>query len=107
MISNLVVGVFKLVSDGIGVFRNITLSIRLDAQLHFIDESYMAVASAQLNFERAFPARKANYTATDALRDFSPESVDLVLCNPLALRIINFAFKAISATFGKYFFRLV
>jgi len=52
------------------------------AQLHFIDESYMAVASAQLNFERAFPARKASYTAIDALRDLSPDSVDLVLCNP-------------------------
>lgn len=67
---------------GNGVVGLIFAANNPDAQLHFIDESYMAVASAQLNFERAFPARKANYTATDALRDFSPESVDLVLCNP-------------------------
>ena len=53
-----------------------------DAQLHFIDESFMAVASAQLNFERAFKGRRASYTATDALTDFAPDSVDLVLCNP-------------------------
>ncbi|WP_428353549.1 methyltransferase [Methyloprofundus sp.] len=52
------------------------------AQLHFIDESFMAVASARQNFECAFNGRKATFTATDALIDFAPDSVDLVLCNP-------------------------
>lgn len=52
------------------------------AQLHFIDESYMAVASARLNFSLAFAGRNANYCVADALSGFDADSVDLVLCNP-------------------------
>ncbi|RLA22012.1 MAG: 50S rRNA methyltransferase [Gammaproteobacteria bacterium] len=52
------------------------------AQLYFIDESFMAVASAQQNFEHAFNSRSATYAAADALTGFEPDSVDLILCNP-------------------------
>ena len=67
---------------GNGVLGLIFAASNLDAQLHFIDESFMAVASAQLNFERALKGRSAKYTVTDALTAFAPDSVDLVLCNP-------------------------
>lgn len=52
------------------------------AQVHFIDESFMAAASAQQSFEQAFDQRSATFKASDALTDFSADSIDLVLCNP-------------------------
>ncbi|MCK5353802.1 MAG: methyltransferase [Methyloprofundus sp.] len=52
------------------------------AYVHFIDESFMAVASAEQNFKQAFAGRMAGFTAADALSGFTPGSVDLVLCNP-------------------------
>jgi 16S rRNA (guanine1207-N2)-methyltransferase len=54
-----------------------------DATVHFVDESFMAVASARENFERVFgAARAAVFRVGDGLQDFSPASADLVLCNP-------------------------
>lgn len=54
-----------------------------DALVHFVDESFMAVASAQENFSRLFgAARPAAFRVGDGLEDFSPASADLVLCNP-------------------------
>lgn len=53
------------------------------ATLHFIDESYMAIASARENFYRAFGTeRKATFTSGDALRGVVSGSADLILCNP-------------------------
>lgn len=53
------------------------------ATVHFVDESYMAVASARDNFSRAFGGQRvATFTVGDGLCDFQPESADLVLCNP-------------------------
>ena len=52
------------------------------AQLYFIDESFMAIASAKTNFERAFKQRKAVFKAGDALSDYPKNSTDLILCNP-------------------------
>lgn len=52
------------------------------AQLHFIDESYMAVASAEENFKSAFKDRHATYKVSDALTGYTADCVDLVLCNP-------------------------
>ncbi len=53
-----------------------------EAQLVFIDESHAAVASARLNFARAFPERQAEFLVSDGLKDMPPSSVKLVLCNP-------------------------
>lgn len=53
-----------------------------EAEIHFIDESYMAIASAEQNFSAAFNPRIARYTVSDGLKDRVAESVDLVLCNP-------------------------
>lgn len=53
------------------------------AQLSFVDESYMAVASAQVNFEHAFGTqRPAAYHVGDCLQGFESASVDLILNNP-------------------------
>jgi 23S rRNA (guanine1835-N2)-methyltransferase len=53
------------------------------ATVHFVDESFMAVASARENFYRAFgKERNATFRAGDGLKDFEPASADLILCNP-------------------------
>ena len=53
------------------------------AAIHFIDESFMAVASAKENFYRAFGLeRNATFRVGDGLKDFELASADLILCNP-------------------------
>lgn len=52
------------------------------ARLHFVDESYMAVDSARMNFRRLFPEREASFTATDCLAGLEANSADLILNNP-------------------------
>nr|WP_320136153.1 methyltransferase [uncultured Amphritea sp.] len=52
------------------------------ATISFVDESYMAVASAQSNFENAFPDRKAEYSVTDCLSGMPSDSYDIILNNP-------------------------
>lgn len=54
-----------------------------EATVHFVDESFMAVASARDNFNRIFgETAKAQFYVGDGLTDFSPLLCDLVLCNP-------------------------
>jgi 16S rRNA (guanine1207-N2)-methyltransferase len=68
---------------GNGVVGLIAAERNPAATLHFVDESHMAVVSARDNFSRAFGGqRAATFTVGDGLRDFQPESADLVLCNP-------------------------
>ena len=53
------------------------------ARLHFVDESFMAIASAKENFKAAFPGdNSAEFTTGDCLESFAPGSADLVLINP-------------------------
>lgn len=52
------------------------------AYLNFVDESYMAIASAKENFQNAFPGRQANFFIADCLMDFKTSSMDLIVCNP-------------------------
>lgn len=52
------------------------------ATVHFVDESFMAVASARQNFTQAFPPRQAKFYVSDALSEFANESMDLIICNP-------------------------
>jgi 23S rRNA (guanine1835-N2)-methyltransferase len=53
------------------------------ATVHFIDESFMAVASARDNFERAFNDRRvATFCVGDGLVEVESGSADLILCNP-------------------------
>jgi len=53
-----------------------------EATIHFVDESYMAVASAESNFNRAFPERSALFKVTDCLNGITLDSCDLILNNP-------------------------
>jgi 16S rRNA (guanine1207-N2)-methyltransferase len=53
------------------------------ATVHFIDESFMAVASAQQNFQNAFATqRQAKFYVSDGLTEFASHSMDLIVCNP-------------------------
>lgn len=52
-----------------------------DAMLSFLDESYMAVASAKANYQRTFPECTANFIISDCLSHLV-DDVDLILCNP-------------------------
>jgi len=67
------------------------------AHITFIDESYMAVDSARINFTRAFPAsaphnidnatsatttRSADFLVSDCLTAIDNNSIDLILNNP-------------------------
>lgn len=53
------------------------------ARLHFIDESFMAVASAEENFRRAFgEGRVATFQVGDGLTAVASGSADMILCNP-------------------------
>lgn len=53
------------------------------ATVCFVDESFMAVASARDNFQRAFGERReAIFHVGDGLMDIDANSADLILCNP-------------------------
>ena len=54
-----------------------------EAQIRFVDESFMAVASARENFERAFAGqRQAWFIVGDGLSDVPAKSADCIVCNP-------------------------
>ena len=68
---------------GNGVVGLIAARDNPKATLHFIDESFMAVASAMENFRQAFgEQRAATFTAGDCLTGVAAESADIILCNP-------------------------
>ncbi|BFM14198.1 methyltransferase [Maricurvus nonylphenolicus] len=52
------------------------------AHLHFTDESYMAVASAQVNMHRHNPEQQANFYVDNCLDAFASNSADIILNNP-------------------------
>jgi len=68
---------------GNGLLGLIAAERNPQATIHFVDESFMAVASAKENFYRAFgQERNATFRVGDGLKDFEPASADLILCNP-------------------------
>ncbi|WP_415882321.1 methyltransferase [Neptuniibacter sp. QD34_54] len=68
---------------GNGVVGLIAAEKNPSAAVHFVDESFMAVASAEANFREAFgDSRKATFQATDCLAGIQKNSCDLVLNNP-------------------------
>jgi len=68
---------------GNGVIGLSVLNKHPDAKVIFVDESYMAVASAKLNLEQNFPHRidDCQFLVTNCLDTFE-DKVDIVLCNP-------------------------
>lgn len=67
---------------GNGVVGLILASSHPSSKIYYIDESYMAIASAKDNFSRIFPQRSANYCVADGLVNFIADSMDLIICNP-------------------------
>ena len=68
---------------GNGVVGLMAAYINPQAELMFVDESYMAVASAKVNFHAALgQTRKAEFRVNDGLDGVAADSADLVLLNP-------------------------
>jgi 23S rRNA (guanine1835-N2)-methyltransferase len=52
-------------------------------QINFVDESYMAIASAKENIKRAFTdSNQCAYFISDCLEQAQVSQVDLIVCNP-------------------------
>ncbi|ATC95654.1 16S rRNA (guanine1207-N2)-methyltransferase [Pseudoalteromonas tunicata] len=69
---------------GNGVIGLQTLQTLASAKLTFIDESFMAIASAKLNVEKnlAEKIEQCQFVQGDCLSDLATQSQDLILCNP-------------------------
>ena len=68
---------------GNGLLGLIAAERNPEAKVHFVDESFMAVASAKDNFARALGVhRLATFKVGDGLQEFADNSVDIILCNP-------------------------
>jgi 23S rRNA (guanine1835-N2)-methyltransferase len=53
-----------------------------EATLHFVDESFMAIASAQTNFQQSLNPAQGKFYVSDGLTEFANDSMDLIVCNP-------------------------
>ncbi|WP_226911376.1 methyltransferase [Gallaecimonas mangrovi] len=85
LLANMPEGQFNRVIDlgcGNGVLALMMASRYPDAQYTLVDESYLAVASAEQNLQQNLPAVKVECIANDCLNGFAANSTDLVLCNP-------------------------
>jgi len=69
---------------GNGVLGLTLLAAQPLAEIHFIDESYMAIDSAKTNIEKNLPEQLAQceFTVNDCLTNINDRNIDLVLCNP-------------------------
>ena len=72
---------------GNGVLALMSALQNPQAHIHCVDESYMAIASAQQNFkqlESISPSaeRQVHFHASNGMGTFAHNSADLVLCNP-------------------------
>ena len=68
---------------GNGVIGLVAATRNPQAALAFVDESFMAVASANANFQAAFGrTREVSFTVGDGLAATAKKSADLILCNP-------------------------
>lgn len=68
---------------GNGVVGIMMAKQHLARSICFIDESFMAIASARENFESAFlGSRQAKFIVGDGLSAFSGPEIDCIVCNP-------------------------
>lgn len=69
---------------GNGVIGLTILANQPTACIQFVDESHMAIASAQMNIEKNLPelAAQCQFHLSDCLTNIESNSVDLILCNP-------------------------
>ena len=64
---------------GTGVIGIACAAARPGARLEFVDESYLAVASTRINWQRAHGERHATFAVSDVL---DATAVDHIVCNP-------------------------
>ena len=71
-------------ASGNGVLGIKYQQLHPDATIQFLDESYMATASAKANYANAFDGKveSASFRAEDGLKQLADDSVELILCNP-------------------------
>ncbi len=68
---------------GNGVLGLMLAVRRPEVKITFVDESFMAIASAKQNFQQAFGGqRQADFVVNDGLSGFVDQSADCILCNP-------------------------
>ncbi|MGY3885580.1 methyltransferase [Aeromonas aquatica] len=87
MLDNLPIHSARKVIDlgcGNGVLGLALLARDSEVEVTFIDESYMAVASAQLNVEHNLPDAlpRAHFMVNNCLDDVAVGTADRILCNP-------------------------
>ena len=69
---------------GNGVLGLTVMAAQGEAKVDFVDESYMAIASARENIDNNLPQAADNCTfhVNDCLTGFDSNSADVILCNP-------------------------
>tara|TARA_R110001583_G_scaffold84965_1_gene222987 strand:- start:3708 stop:4961 length:1254 start_codon:yes stop_codon:yes gene_type:complete len=69
---------------GNGVIGLTVLANQPTACIQFVDESHMAISSAQINIETNLPTlvTQCQFHLNDCLTNIASNSVDLILCNP-------------------------
>ena len=69
---------------GNGVLGLTLLAAQPRAEIHFVDESYMAIDSSKTNIEKNLPELLAQceFTVNDCLTNINDRNIDLVVCNP-------------------------
>jgi len=68
---------------GNGVLGIIAQRYQPKSQISFLDESYMAVASAKINYEKIYKTpHNSQFLVSDCLSQLSNDKIDLILCNP-------------------------
>lgn len=68
---------------GNGIVGLILAQTSPQVRLKFVDESFMAIASARQNYLAAgLDLAKAEFVIADSLSHFEPESADCIICNP-------------------------
>jgi len=77
-------GVMVDLGCGNGVLGLMALEYNPEAELLFLDESYMAVASSQLNVEknRSQDLERCRFQVTHAMKGIDSSTVDVIVCNP-------------------------
>ncbi len=111
LIENLPKGNFEQIIDlgcGNGVVGFCALNKYSKAKVSFVDESFMAVGSSQINVENNLPQelQRCNFQVNDCLSGSKENTADLILCNPpfhqqqtltnhIAVQMFNDAFRVL------------
>lgn len=69
---------------GNGILGLMALELNPDAEVTFTDESYMALASAELNVTENMPTAidRCHFIVNNCLDGVAADSIDIILCNP-------------------------